>query len=104
MVQNPYKAPESGIEPAMRHPQPIGAAAKRGAWIGAIMLGVSAIPVALDILVGAMPRQEVMYLTLVGVLIGSLAGSPAGAAFGALFQAITNVAIRRASKKTPPAN
>ena len=110
MDQNPYKAPEAGIEPAPAQPRPIRTAVKSGAWIGAIiMLSLFAIPaffVVKEILSGRMLPQDQLYIghALAVVLAGSLAGSAVGAALGALFQAIANAVIRRGSKKTPPSN
>ena len=109
MDPNPYKAPRAGIEPAARQPLPIGAAAKSGAWIGAIIAFGLFVAFGALIVVMAVGRSGAIQpgdigSALAAMLAYTLTGSAYGAAIGALFQAIENAAIRRKSKKTPPAD
>ena len=105
MDLNPYKAPAAGIEPAQ--PRPISAAAKRGAWIGAIIMfslsGISgAIIVVMSVVNSVAIRPGDLAGALAVMLVYALAGSAVGAAIGALFRAIVNALTT--TEKPPPAN
>ena len=112
MDQNPYKAPEAGIESSIRQlpkRRTISAAAMRGALIGGgIMFGLSALGWALMFRLSIadgpiVPRDDAFHLSaaVVSAIIWTPVGSVVGAALGALFRAIANALT---TEKTPPAN